>query len=59
MRTGVFARGPGDVLVTSTLKDLVAGSELEFEPRGSHELRGIPGVFELFAVAQGPNGHNR
>jgi pimeloyl-ACP methyl ester carboxylesterase len=42
---------PGQVLVSSTVKDLVAGSGLSFEDRGEHELRGIPGKWRLFAVA--------
>jgi len=42
---------PGEVLVSSTVKDLVAGSGLEFEERGTHELRGVPGAWRLFAVA--------
>jgi len=42
--------GPGEVLVSSTVKDLVAGSGLEFEDRGAHELRGVPGEWRLFAV---------
>jgi len=41
---------PGEVLVSSTVKDLVAGSELEFEVRGVHELKGIPGEWRLYAV---------
>ncbi len=40
-----------DVLVSSTLKDLVIGSGLEFEDRGAHELKGVPGDWQLFAVA--------
>jgi len=40
----------GEVLVSSTVKDLVAGSGLEFEDRGAHELRGVPGEWRLFAV---------
>jgi class 3 adenylate cyclase len=43
--------GPNDVLVSSTLRDLVIGSGLEFEERGSHELKGVPGEWRLFAVA--------
>jgi class 3 adenylate cyclase len=43
--------GPGEVLVSSTVKDLVAGSELRFEDRGVAELKGVPGVWQLFAVA--------
>jgi class 3 adenylate cyclase len=41
---------PGEVLVSSTVRDLVAGSGLEFEDRGMHELKGIPGYWQLFAV---------
>ena len=42
---------PNDVLVSSTLRDLVIGSGLEFEARGAHELKGVPGEWHLFAVA--------
>jgi class 3 adenylate cyclase len=45
--------GPNDVLVSSTLRDLVIGSGLEFEERGSYELKGVPGEWHLFAVASG------
>ncbi len=41
---------PGEVLVSSTVKDLVAGSGITFEERGTHELKGIPGEWRLFAV---------
>jgi class 3 adenylate cyclase len=40
----------GDVLVSSTVKDLVAGSGLRFEERGSHELKGVPGSWAVFAA---------
>ena len=43
--------GPNDVLVSSTLRDLVIGSGLEFEERGAHQLKGVPGEWHLFAVA--------
>ena len=43
-----FARG--EVLVSGAVKDLVAGSGLEFEDRGSHELKGVPGEWRLYAV---------
>jgi class 3 adenylate cyclase len=43
--------GPNEVLVSSTLRDLVIGSGLEFEARGSHRLKGVPGEWNLFAVA--------
>ena len=42
--------GPNDVLVSSTLRDLVIGSGLEFEERGAHKLKGVPGEWRLFAV---------
>jgi pimeloyl-ACP methyl ester carboxylesterase len=41
---------PGEVLLSSTVKDLVAGSGLAFEDRGVHELKGIPGEWRLYAV---------
>jgi class 3 adenylate cyclase len=44
--------GPGEVLVSQTVKDLVAGSGIEFEERGAHELKGIPGEWRLYAVSQ-------
>jgi class 3 adenylate cyclase len=43
--------GSNDVLVSSTLRDLVIGSGLEFEDRGTHQLKGVPGEWRLFAVA--------
>jgi len=43
--------GPNEVLVSSTLRDLVIGSGLEFEDRGAYELKGVPGEWHLFAVA--------
>jgi pimeloyl-ACP methyl ester carboxylesterase len=47
----VAARADADeVLVSSTVRDLVAGSGLEFDERGTHELKGIPGQWQLFAV---------
>ena len=42
--------GPGEVLVTSTVKDLVIGSELEFEDRGPRTLKGVPGDWHLWAA---------
>ena len=43
--------GANDVLVSSTLRDLVIGSGLEFDERGAHQLKGVPGEWHLFAVA--------
>jgi class 3 adenylate cyclase len=42
--------GPGDVVVSSTVKDLVAGSGIEFEDRGEHELKGISEAWHLYTV---------
>ncbi len=42
--------GPGEVLVSSTVKDLVAGSGIEFDERGEHKLKGVPGEWRLYAV---------
>jgi class 3 adenylate cyclase len=50
-RVGALARR-GEVLVSSTVKDLVVGSNLEFEDRGPHELRGVPGEWRLFALRE-------
>jgi class 3 adenylate cyclase len=50
-RVGATA-GPGEVLVSSTVKDLVAGSQIAFVDRGVHELKGIPGEWRLYAVAE-------
>ena len=44
---------PNEVLVSSTVKDLVAGSSFSFEERGEHELKGVPGTWRLYAVADG------
>jgi class 3 adenylate cyclase len=44
--------GAGEVLVSQTVKDLVAGSGIEFEERGARELKGIPGEWRLYAVGQ-------
>jgi class 3 adenylate cyclase len=41
---------PGEVLVSSTVKDLVAGSGIEFEERGAHKLKGVPDRWRIFAV---------
>ena len=43
--------GRNEVLVSSTLRDLVIGSGLEFEDRGAQQLKGVPGEWRLFAVA--------
>jgi class 3 adenylate cyclase len=43
--------GPSEVLASRTVKDLVAGSGIEFEGRGVHALKGVPGDWEVFSVA--------
>ncbi|MBI5878364.1 MAG: adenylate/guanylate cyclase domain-containing protein [Chloroflexi bacterium] len=43
--------GPGETLISSTVKDLVAGSGIRFEDRGRHALKGVPGEWMLYAVA--------
>ena len=48
-RVGATARA-GEVLVSQTVKDLVAGSGLGFEDRGEHELKGVPGSWRLYSV---------
>jgi class 3 adenylate cyclase len=44
--------GSGELVVSNTVKDLVVGSGIEFEDRGEHELRGVPGQWRLWAVAR-------
>ena len=48
-RISALANG-GEVLVSGTVKDLVVGSGLVFEDRGTHEFKGVPGEWRLFAV---------
>jgi class 3 adenylate cyclase len=50
-RVAATAAG-SEVLVSQTVKDLVAGAGLEFEARGEHELKGVPGTWRLYAVAR-------
>jgi class 3 adenylate cyclase len=49
-RVGALA-APGEVLVTRTVRDLVAGSGITFEERGEHELKGVPDTWALYAVS--------
>jgi class 3 adenylate cyclase len=48
-RVGALA-APGEVLVTRTVRDLVAGSGIEFAQRGEHELKGVPDRWALYAA---------
>jgi class 3 adenylate cyclase len=43
--------GPGEVIVSRTVKDLVAGSGIDLSDRGNAQLKGVPGDWDLFAVA--------
>ena len=42
---------PSEVLVSQTVRDLMVGSELRFDDRGSHELKGVPGAWHVYAAA--------
>ena len=46
------AAEPGEVLVSGTVRDLVVGSRISFEQRGERELKGVPGTWALYAVAE-------
>ena len=48
-RVSALAR-PGEILVSSTVKDLVVGSNIAFTERGEHELKGVPGTWRLYAI---------
>jgi class 3 adenylate cyclase len=50
-RVGAMA-GANETLVSSTVKDLVAGSGITFEDRGVHELKGLPETWRIYAVAR-------
>jgi len=46
--------GPGEVVVSGTVHDLVMGSDIAFEDRGTRELKGVPGEWRLYAVPSAP-----
>jgi class 3 adenylate cyclase len=46
----VEAAAAGELLVSAAVPMLVAGSGIEFDDRGEHELKGVPGTWQLFAV---------
>ncbi|MGH2864483.1 MAG: adenylate/guanylate cyclase domain-containing protein [Solirubrobacteraceae bacterium] len=50
-RVGALA-GPGEIVVSSTVKDLVVGSGMQFSDRGEHELKGVPGAWHLYALGE-------
>jgi pimeloyl-ACP methyl ester carboxylesterase len=66
-RVGALA-GPGEIVVSSTVKELVIGSDMQFTDRGEHELKGVPGSWHLYALGEqrtpqveldGASGHMR
>lgn len=50
-RVGALA-GPGEIVVSSTVKELVVGSDMQFSDRGEHELKGVPGSWRLYALGE-------
>jgi class 3 adenylate cyclase len=48
-RVGALARS-GEILVSRTVRDLVVGSEVQFEPQGQRQLKGVPGTWEIYSV---------
>src|ERR1035438_4187323 len=50
-RVGALA-GPGEIVVSSTVKELVVGSDMQFIDRGEHELKGVPGTWHLYALGE-------
>jgi class 3 adenylate cyclase len=42
---------PGEVVVSQTIRDMVIGSTFHFTPRGRHQLKGVPGIWEIFGIA--------
>ena len=48
--------GPSEVLISGTTYELLAGSNLVFEDRGAHELKGITGARQIYALAASPTG---
>ena len=49
----VSLAGPGEVLVSSTVRDLLVGSNIQFADKGNHRLKGVPDEWRLFMVHQG------
>ncbi len=50
-RVGALA-GPGEIVVSSTVKELVVGSDMQFSDRGEHELKSVPGSWHLYALGE-------
>jgi class 3 adenylate cyclase len=46
------AAGPGEVMVSSTVRDLVSGSGVAFDARGRHQLKGVPGTWQLYTASR-------
>lgn len=52
VRRVAAAASPGEILMSSTVRELLTGSDLRFEPRASHELQGVPGEWALVALRE-------
>jgi len=50
-RVGALA-GPGEIVVSNTVKELVVGSDMQFTDRGEHQLKGVPGIWRLYALGE-------
>ncbi len=50
-RVGALA-GPGEIVVSSTVKELVIGSDMQFTDRGEHELKDVPGSWHLYTLGK-------
>jgi class 3 adenylate cyclase len=50
-RVGALA-GPGEIVVSNTVKELVVGSGMQFADRGEHELKGVPGSWRVYALGE-------
>jgi len=50
------AAGPGEILVSSTVRELVVGAGFKFDDRGERELKGVPGMWHLYALSELPPG---
>lgn len=50
---------PSEILVSSTVTDLVAGSGIQYADRGRHELKGVPGIWQLYAVGRASGRYSR
>jgi class 3 adenylate cyclase len=59
LAAGLIQAGGGEILVSRTVRDLAVGPGTGFEDRGSVELRGVPGTWQLLAVVATARGPDR